>query len=172
MQGTIVCCLSDNAVWNWNFPTHISDFDCFWPQILNSIISHGCFLRECSVEHCIVGVRSRLEYGAELKVTCLTHWFYILYLINKKISFHKCFSLYGETNPTCKVNTWNMSSCLERMNIYILFLYYFGRNLNQSKGWTESVFGIPFFSSDSIFFYRSCFFPLCGRFSWAFTKFS
>ncbi|KAJ8619285.1 hypothetical protein MRB53_027814 [Persea americana] len=40
-------------------------------KILNSIISHGCFLRECSVEHCIVGVRSRLEYGAELKDTMM-----------------------------------------------------------------------------------------------------
>lgn len=38
-------------------------------QIVDAIISHGCFLRECSVEHSIVGVRSRLEYGVELKVS-------------------------------------------------------------------------------------------------------
>lgn len=38
-------------------------------QIKNAIISHGCFLRECSVEHSIVGVRSRLEHGVELKVS-------------------------------------------------------------------------------------------------------
>ncbi|XP_077253505.1 glucose-1-phosphate adenylyltransferase large subunit 1-like isoform X2 [Tasmannia lanceolata] len=40
-------------------------------RIQNAIISHGCFLRECSVEHSIVGVRSRLEYGAELKDTMM-----------------------------------------------------------------------------------------------------
>ncbi|XP_077219431.1 glucose-1-phosphate adenylyltransferase large subunit 1-like [Tasmannia lanceolata] len=40
-------------------------------QVLNSIISHGCFVRECSVDHSIVGVRSRLEYGAELKDTMM-----------------------------------------------------------------------------------------------------
>lgn len=36
---------------------------------MDAIISHGCFLRECSVQHSIVGVRSRLEYGVELKVS-------------------------------------------------------------------------------------------------------
>eukprot|EP00262_Sarcandra_glabra_P021587 TRINITY_DN9217_c0_g2_i1.p1 TRINITY_DN9217_c0_g2~~TRINITY_DN9217_c0_g2_i1.p1 ORF type:complete len:527 (-),score=75.32 TRINITY_DN9217_c0_g2_i1:331-1911(-) len=40
-------------------------------RILNAIVSHGCFLRECSVEHSIVGVRSRLEYGVELKDTMM-----------------------------------------------------------------------------------------------------
>ncbi|EEF47125.1 glucose-1-phosphate adenylyltransferase, putative [Ricinus communis] len=40
-------------------------------QVKDSIISHGCFLRECSVEHSIVGVRSRLEYGVELKDTMM-----------------------------------------------------------------------------------------------------
>ncbi|KAK1294673.1 hypothetical protein QJS10_CPA16g01815 [Acorus calamus] len=40
-------------------------------QVLNSIISHGCFLRECSVEHSIVGIRSRIEYGSELKNTMM-----------------------------------------------------------------------------------------------------
>ncbi|XP_044491322.1 glucose-1-phosphate adenylyltransferase large subunit 1-like isoform X2 [Mangifera indica] len=38
-------------------------------QVKDSIVSHGCFLRECSVEHSIVGIRSRLEYGVELKDT-------------------------------------------------------------------------------------------------------
>ena len=37
-------------------------------QIVDAIISHGCFLRECSVQHSIVGVRSRLESGVELEV--------------------------------------------------------------------------------------------------------
>lgn len=37
-------------------------------QIKDSIISHGCFLRECSIEHSIVGERSRLDSGVELKV--------------------------------------------------------------------------------------------------------
>ncbi|KAG0561448.1 hypothetical protein KC19_9G065400 [Ceratodon purpureus] len=36
-------------------------------QVKDSIISHGCFLRSCSVEHSIVGIRSRLESGAVLK---------------------------------------------------------------------------------------------------------
>ncbi|KAA8528665.1 hypothetical protein F0562_036020 [Nyssa sinensis] len=40
-------------------------------RILDAIISHGCFLRECSVQHSIVGVRSRLEYGVELKDTMM-----------------------------------------------------------------------------------------------------
>ncbi|GKV42810.1 hypothetical protein SLEP1_g50178 [Rubroshorea leprosula] len=37
-------------------------------RIVESIISHGCFLRECSVQHSIVGERSRLDYGVELQV--------------------------------------------------------------------------------------------------------
>ncbi|KDP28372.1 hypothetical protein JCGZ_14143 [Jatropha curcas] len=40
-------------------------------RIQGSIISDGCFLRECSVEHSIVGIRSRLEYGVELKDTMM-----------------------------------------------------------------------------------------------------
>ncbi|KAL6008998.1 beta-adaptin [Asimina triloba] len=40
-------------------------------QVLNSIISHGCFLRECSVDHSIVGVRSRVDLGTELKDTMM-----------------------------------------------------------------------------------------------------
>lgn len=51
---------------------------CFLPptkiercRVLDSIISHGCFLRECSVEHSVVGIRSRLEYGVELKETMM-----------------------------------------------------------------------------------------------------
>ncbi|XP_042497683.1 glucose-1-phosphate adenylyltransferase large subunit 1-like [Macadamia integrifolia] len=40
-------------------------------RILNAIISHGCFLRECNVQHSIVGVRSRLEYGVELQDTMM-----------------------------------------------------------------------------------------------------
>lgn len=40
-------------------------------QIVDSIISHGCFMRECSIQHSIVGVRSRLEYGVELQDTMM-----------------------------------------------------------------------------------------------------
>ncbi|XP_021897213.1 glucose-1-phosphate adenylyltransferase large subunit 2, chloroplastic-like [Carica papaya] len=40
-------------------------------QIRDSIISHGCFLRECTVEHSIVGIRSRLEQGVVLKDTLM-----------------------------------------------------------------------------------------------------
>ncbi|KFK36157.1 hypothetical protein AALP_AA4G085400 [Arabis alpina] len=40
-------------------------------RILDSIVSHGCFLRECSVQHSIVGIRSRLESGVELQDTMM-----------------------------------------------------------------------------------------------------
>lgn len=40
-------------------------------RIVDAIISHGCFLRECSVQHSIVGVRSRLESGVELTDTMM-----------------------------------------------------------------------------------------------------
>ncbi|KAF6162023.1 hypothetical protein GIB67_002612 [Kingdonia uniflora] len=40
-------------------------------RIQDSIISHGCFLQECSVKKSIVGVRSRLESGVELKDTLM-----------------------------------------------------------------------------------------------------
>ncbi|CAK9870875.1 unnamed protein product [Sphagnum jensenii] len=40
-------------------------------RVKDSIISHGCFLRECSVEHSVVGVRSRLEGGVQLKDTVM-----------------------------------------------------------------------------------------------------
>ncbi|GLJ45295.1 hypothetical protein SUGI_0953250 [Cryptomeria japonica] len=36
-------------------------------QVRDSIISHGCFLRECSVDHSIIGIRSRLESGVKLE---------------------------------------------------------------------------------------------------------
>lgn len=38
---------------------------------MDAIISHGCFLRECSVQHSIVGVRSRLESDVELQVNLM-----------------------------------------------------------------------------------------------------
>ncbi|XP_074566545.1 glucose-1-phosphate adenylyltransferase large subunit 1-like isoform X2 [Curcuma longa] len=40
-------------------------------RIVDAIISHGCFLRECGVERSIVGVRSRLDCGSELKDTMM-----------------------------------------------------------------------------------------------------
>ncbi|KAJ7523294.1 hypothetical protein O6H91_18G045600 [Diphasiastrum complanatum] len=40
-------------------------------RILDSIVSHGCFLRECSVVHSVVGIRSRLESGVELQDTMM-----------------------------------------------------------------------------------------------------
>ncbi|GJV66949.1 glucose-1-phosphate adenylyltransferase large subunit 1-like protein [Tanacetum coccineum] len=40
-------------------------------EIKNAIISHGCFLRECTVEHSIVGERSRIDSGVELKDTLM-----------------------------------------------------------------------------------------------------
>ncbi|XP_009396671.2 glucose-1-phosphate adenylyltransferase large subunit 1 [Musa acuminata AAA Group] len=40
-------------------------------RIRDAIISHGCFLHECSIEHSVVGMRSRVDYGAELKHTLM-----------------------------------------------------------------------------------------------------
>ncbi|KAK8567226.1 hypothetical protein V6N13_005137 [Hibiscus sabdariffa] len=40
-------------------------------RIVNAIISHGCFLRGCTVQHSVVGVRSRLESGVELQDTMM-----------------------------------------------------------------------------------------------------
>ncbi|KAJ8531964.1 hypothetical protein K7X08_011887 [Anisodus acutangulus] len=40
-------------------------------RIADAIISHGCFLRECNIQHSIVGVRSRLDYGVEFKDTMM-----------------------------------------------------------------------------------------------------
>ncbi|KAG4389088.1 hypothetical protein AAZX31_06G011100 [Glycine max] len=40
-------------------------------RIVDAIISHGCFLRECTVQHSIVGERSRLDYGVEVLDTVM-----------------------------------------------------------------------------------------------------
>nr|CAD1816819.1 unnamed protein product [Ananas comosus var. bracteatus] len=40
-------------------------------QVVDSIVSHGCFLTECSIEHSVVGLRSRLEPGVQLKDTVM-----------------------------------------------------------------------------------------------------
>lgn len=67
-----------------------SCFNCVL-QIVDAIISHGCFLRECRVEHSIVGERSRIDYGVELKV--IHHIFGILILKYKEPSRLECFVL-------------------------------------------------------------------------------
>jgi len=36
-------------------------------RVKDTIISHGCFLRECKVENSIVGIRSRIESGCDIK---------------------------------------------------------------------------------------------------------
>lgn len=38
---------------------------------MDIIILRGYFLQECSVEISVIGIRSRLEYGAELKETTI-----------------------------------------------------------------------------------------------------
>uniref|UniRef100_A0A0E0LIW0 Glucose-1-phosphate adenylyltransferase n=1 Tax=Oryza punctata TaxID=4537 RepID=A0A0E0LIW0_ORYPU len=40
-------------------------------KVVNSIVSHGCFLTECSVDRSVIGVRSRLEPGVQLKDTMM-----------------------------------------------------------------------------------------------------
>ena len=56
-------------------------------QIVDAIISHGCFLRECTVQHSVVGERSRLDYGVELKVTHrrFLHSLYFLFWIRERV---------------------------------------------------------------------------------------
>lgn len=54
--------------------------DCFF-QIVDAIISHGCFLQECSVQHSIVGVRSRLDNDVELEVC-----FYVFLAIVRSVN--------------------------------------------------------------------------------------
>nr|XP_018680999.1 PREDICTED: glucose-1-phosphate adenylyltransferase large subunit 1-like isoform X3 [Musa acuminata subsp. malaccensis] len=49
-------------------PSAVKDYNV---QIRDAIISHGCFLHECSIEHSVVGMRSRVYYGAELKHTLM-----------------------------------------------------------------------------------------------------
>lgn len=58
-------------------------------QVSNSIISHGCFLAGCCVEHSVVGVRSRLEHGVELKVTC-----FLLAFISHEVSILFTFQFH------------------------------------------------------------------------------
>lgn len=38
-------------------------------QIVDSIISHGSFLTNCLIEHSLVGIRSRVNSNAHLKVS-------------------------------------------------------------------------------------------------------
>ncbi|KAK7379124.1 hypothetical protein VNO80_04577 [Phaseolus coccineus] len=40
-------------------------------EVINSLISDGCFLKECTVEHSIVGIRSRLDSGVQIKDTMI-----------------------------------------------------------------------------------------------------
>jgi glucose-1-phosphate adenylyltransferase len=40
-------------------------------QITDSIISHGCFLDNCRIEHSVVGVRSRIGSNVHLKARSL-----------------------------------------------------------------------------------------------------
>lgn len=47
-------------------------------QVKDTIISHGCFLRECKVENSIVGIRSRIESGCDIKVYCLSLYLHLL----------------------------------------------------------------------------------------------
>ncbi|KAF7829645.1 glucose-1-phosphate adenylyltransferase large subunit, chloroplastic/amyloplastic-like [Senna tora] len=40
-------------------------------KITEAIVSHGCFLRDCTIHHSVVGLRSRLESGVELVDTMM-----------------------------------------------------------------------------------------------------
>lgn len=38
-------------------------------QVIDSIVSHGCFLNNCVIEHSVVGIRSRINSNVHLKVS-------------------------------------------------------------------------------------------------------
>ncbi|XP_057874014.2 glucose-1-phosphate adenylyltransferase large subunit 3, chloroplastic/amyloplastic isoform X1 [Cryptomeria japonica] len=40
-------------------------------KVVDSIVSHGCFLQSCSIEHSIIGLRSWIESGVSLKDTVM-----------------------------------------------------------------------------------------------------
>ncbi|KAK9137225.1 hypothetical protein Sjap_007819 [Stephania japonica] len=40
-------------------------------KIVDSIVSHGCFLSNCTTEHSVVGIRSRINNGVHLKDTVM-----------------------------------------------------------------------------------------------------
>ncbi|KAK8568092.1 hypothetical protein V6N12_006656 [Hibiscus sabdariffa] len=40
-------------------------------RIKDALISHGCFLRECTIQHSVIGERSRLDTGVELQDTVM-----------------------------------------------------------------------------------------------------
>ena len=65
MQGILIIS-SSFVVYLWF--VHVVIINLFL-QIVDAIISHGCFLHECNVQHSIVGIRSRLETGVELEVS-------------------------------------------------------------------------------------------------------
>ncbi len=91
-------------------------------QVKDSIISHGCFLQECSVEHSVVGVRSRLESGVQLKV-----W-------SQKWKYQKLLesiNLTHKTSTTCAV----------------LFFLIFMQNRKIWEGTNLSKFFVFFWSS-------------------------
>ena len=52
-------------------------------QVLNSIVSHGCFLTDCSVEHSVIGIRSRLQPGVQLKVN--PRMYYYLFVLEEEM---------------------------------------------------------------------------------------
>jgi len=69
-------------------------------QIKDAIISHGCFLRECAIEHSIVGVRSRLNSGCELKVHLLNE---TVTEFTHTMTVQSCFEhLQTDTNGACR----------------------------------------------------------------------
>ncbi|KAH9318270.1 hypothetical protein KI387_020039, partial [Taxus chinensis] len=40
-------------------------------KIVDSIVSHGCFLQNCSIKHSIIGLRSRIESGVSFEDTVM-----------------------------------------------------------------------------------------------------
>lgn len=52
-------------------------------QIVDSIISHGSFLTNCFIEHSVVGIRSRINSNAHLKVSFAQCYQYLLVLNNR-----------------------------------------------------------------------------------------
>lgn len=79
------------------------------------MISDGCFLKECTVQHSIVGIRSRLDSGVQIKVIFL----YCNILYNEQSSIFPKFSPYFTSFILflSKILEWISISCSISLNL-------------------------------------------------------
>lgn len=101
-------------------------------QIIESIVSHGCFLRDCSVEHSLIGLRSRIESGVAVKVElfqvpwCVSwfmhaiYWFLLLkgVVLLKEFNASNLFYCLKSTRSKCTrwyLDLYRTRWCLEQI---------------------------------------------------------